>query len=140
MEEFWFRTSFLEVEPGEEEETNPHCYGKQLARWMQAELATRGYPGIELVPEDWGWCVLCHRDPFKLWVGCGSCLTSEEQRNSDSTPRGEDLIWHCFVVAEKPFLKKLFGGPDTTIATVRLAEQVRQVLASDSRIQFVEAP
>ncbi len=67
-----FRSELFEVEPGEDERTNPGCYGKALAHWLRDRFAERGHPDASVVPEDFGWCVMLEREPALLWVGCAS--------------------------------------------------------------------
>jgi hypothetical protein len=43
-EGYWFKSSKFQVEPGEDEETNPGLYGRQLARWLKARLETAATP------------------------------------------------------------------------------------------------
>ena len=39
--QLWFRSAQFEIEPGEEEETNPLCFGRQLANWLR-EISDQG--------------------------------------------------------------------------------------------------
>ena len=34
MDQFWFKTNLFDIEPNEDEETNPRIYGKQFAHWL----------------------------------------------------------------------------------------------------------
>lgn len=69
---FQFRTDLFPIDPREDEETNPFCYGRSLAQWVRSKFAELGYFPEPIVPEDWGWCVILHREPFLLWVACGN--------------------------------------------------------------------
>ena len=80
MNGYWFTSSLFKIEPGEDEEINPGCYGRQLAVWLKKQLEERGYSVEPIINEDWGRCLMCSRDPFMLWVGCG---------NMDAKPRGD---------------------------------------------------
>lgn len=55
--QLWFRSTLFEIEPGEDEETNPLCFGRQLARWLRQALIAQGYFVEEPIPKDWGWCL-----------------------------------------------------------------------------------
>src|SRR5688572_21757160 len=92
---YWFRSTLFSVEPGEDENTNPRCYGKQPAHWLRTQLEKCGYSVVEAIPEDWGWCVMCQRDPFLLWVGCRNRSDYDTAKPEDPPPRQEDLLWHC---------------------------------------------
>lgn len=86
MEGFWFKSSKFEIEPGEDEEINPRIYGRQLAIWLKARLEQTGYAVEEIINEDWGRCLMCARDPFMLWVGCGNVMDAGEV-DSDTPAR-----------------------------------------------------
>jgi hypothetical protein len=137
--QFWLKSSLFEIESGEDERTNPGCYGKQLATWLRSKLIEKGYNVEELIAEDWGWCVMCGREPFLLWVGCGSVL--EHGPQLDAPPlRGKDVTWSCFVAAEKPFLRGLFKRMDTTAAVEKLYKQVEGILKAEPAITLVAEP
>ncbi len=137
--DFCFTSNLFQVEPGEDEETNPYRYGKQLSHWLAGKLAAAGYPEAEVIPEDWGWCVMCSRDPFMLWVGCGNQDTDETLENPELI-RNQPIIWRCFVVAEVPFWKRILGKPDTESSERNLSEQLQGLLTSEAQIRMVECP
>lgn len=41
--QLWLKSALFEIEPGEDEATNPGCYGKQLASWLHSKLVEKGY-------------------------------------------------------------------------------------------------
>jgi hypothetical protein len=88
---YWFTSSLFEIEPGEDKETNPGCYGRQLAVWLRKQLQERGHTVEPIINEDWGRCLMCSRDPFLLWVGCG---------NMDPKPFGDAV--HDFLRLDPP--------------------------------------
>ena len=96
----WFKSSKFEIENGEDEEINPRIYGRQLARWLKERLTEKGYHVKDIINEDWGRCLMCSRDPFMLWVGCGSITDYDTARPGDGPPAKEDMVWHCFATAE----------------------------------------
>jgi hypothetical protein len=63
-QQFWFRSTLFEIEPGEDEETNPLCYGRQFSRWLRDRLVSEGRIVEEVIPEDWGWCLVIQRRPY----------------------------------------------------------------------------
>jgi hypothetical protein len=134
MNGYWFTTSLFEVEPGEDEEINPGLYGRQLALWLKAQLEQRGYSVEPIIAEDWGRCLMCSRDPFLLWVGCGNADTDP------ADPATEPIIWHCFPVAEVPFWKRLFARPDTGPALKQLDADLHFILSTHPEIALVEEP
>lgn len=132
---YFFTSSLFAVVPGEDAATNPGCYGKQVAEWVATQLKARGYEEAEVIPEDWGWCVMCGGKDFLVWVGCGNV-------ESDSP----DIVWHVFPVVEVPFfslkshLKRLLGGLDTRSPLLKLDEELHAILAAEPAIQLEEAP
>ncbi len=89
----FFKTDLFEIEEGEDSETNPEIYGKQFATWLKNKFSTLGYEVEEIIPEDWGWCVMCERNPSMLWIGCASYIDGEVEK--DQLPDKDDVIWHC---------------------------------------------
>jgi hypothetical protein len=106
---------------------------------LRTKLVEKGYKVEEVIPEDWGWCVMCARDPFMLWVGCGSVLDHEP--NPDAPPPSrKEITWSCFVTAEKPFLRGLFKRIDTTSAVERLYRDVEGILKAEPTITLTAEP
>ena len=133
MEGHWFTSTLFHVEPGEDQEVNPGRYGRQLARWLQARLKERGYLHADVVAEDWGWCVMCHAQPFMLWVGCGNV---ESEAPAESTP----IVWHCFAVAEVPLLTRIFKRVNAAPELSRLNSTLHTILSGTDGITLVSEP
>ena len=118
MQDYWFTSTLFKIARGEENETNPGCYGKELGNWLCCRLEEKGYEGVELLPEDWGWCVMCSQEEMYLWVGCGAVLQDNLSDNVavDTLPDSQTIIWHVFPRVEVPishiksWLKNLLGG------------------------------
>ncbi len=110
-----FATDFFQPEPGEEELTNPGCYGRSLAHWLRDQLVHRGVSVEEVLPEDFGWVVMVSRQPFLLWLGCG---------NTD----GSTSEWIIFAAADLSLRQRLFGGPDPSAAVEQLWRHVQAVV------------
>ena len=109
---YWFKSDLFEIREGEDGEVNPGIYGKNLANWLCGKFNALGYDA-ELIPEDWGWCVMCYSKEYMLWVGCGSVM--DEEPYPQKAPLPGEVIWHVFPEVEVPvsmpssFIKKLFG-------------------------------
>ena len=138
--QIWFRASQFQIEAGEDEETNPRCYGKHLATWLRGKLIAEGYAVEEVIAEDWGWCVMCRRNPFMLWVGCANIHDYSKSGQDGPLPLGGEVVWSCIIVAEVPMLARLFSRPDTDGATSQLYAQVKRILSAELDIVFVEEP
>ena len=137
MNAYWFTSAVFKIEPREDEEINPGCYGRQLAIWLKKQLEGRGYSVEPIINEDWGRCLMCSRDPFMLWVGCGN---TQRPESFDVAPREEAIVWHCFAAAEVPFWKRLFRRPDTTAALARLEKDLGAILSESADIRLVDEP
>lgn len=144
---FYFRSALFQISKNEDEETNPFCYGKSLAKWLHQEFSQIGYQPEPIIAEDWGWCLMLKREPFMLWIACGNdravfyeTVTTEQK--ADLIPQAEEMLWHCTVVDEVPFWKmffwkKLFGIVSTDEAAALVRTQLHQILTNESRIHFV---
>lgn len=136
---YWFKSSKFEIEPGEDEEINPHIYGRQLAIWLKVRLEESGYTVEDIINEDWGRCLMCATDPFMLWVGCGN-VTDFDAPPEDVPPNKEDIVWHCFATAEVFFWRRLFKKIDTEPAVAKLHADLGRILAAEPEITLVDEP
>ena len=113
MKGYWFKFPLFKVELGEDELTNPFCYGKQLSEWIKSKFLNLGYEVEEVIEESWGFCVMLQREPYSLWVGCGNVRsdfyeTISQEKKQTFVPTEEQLHWYCFPAAEVSFWKKIF--------------------------------
>lgn len=139
-----FRSDLFLIDPREDEETNPFCYGKSLAEWLRKKFEELGYLPEPVIAEDWGWCVMLAREPFMLWVGCG-CDRSEfydkvtPEDKAAFAPDGRSVTWSCIVGTDAPiwtafFWKKLIGQASTQEQAQVVASQLRTILQSEPGI------
>ena len=149
MEEgFWFKSDLFQIQPGEDEDTNPGCYGKELGNWLCNKFKDLGYEVEDLIAEDWGWCVMCYSRDYLLWVGCGSMMIDDfpDSYDPESPPNSKDVVWHVFPVVEVPFffirswIKKLFGKLDTKKPLQKLRDELKSILDKEPRIEGCESP
>lgn len=145
---FMFRSDLFQIDPQEDEETNPFCYGRSLAEWVRARFAELGYQPEPVIPEDWGWCVMLQRLPFMLWIGCGNDRSefydrvAPEAKNS-FVPNGRELVWSCFVGTDVPvwtlfFWSRLLGKASTDQQVSLVSDQLRAMLLEEARIELLE--
>jgi len=140
MPGYWFTSSLFNAEPGEDEETNPRLYGRQPANWLREKFISCGYPVAEVIPEDWGWCVMCQREPYALWVGCVNLRDYECAKEGDPPPTQEKLLWNAFPVAEIPFFRYLLRHkPDVAPGLAKLDFQLRAFLEAEPGIRLLDA-
>jgi hypothetical protein len=135
---YWFRSTRFRVEPGEDSDTNPCVFGRQLATWIATQLRERGYPDAEEVAEDWGWAAVCQRRPFCLYVACGNILENLDGDGPTRVP-DEDIIWHAYATADKPLFAR-WRGIDVDTAVARLDAALDEMLRDDPEIHLVPEP
>ena len=135
---YLFTSSLFEVELGEDAETNPRRYGRQLALWIKKKFEELGYDVEDVIPEDWGWCVMCQRAPFTLWIACGNRDDSVTAKEDDPPPRANEIIWHCFPVAEVSLIQRLFKKIDTSGALDKLDIELKKIITSDPAIKLTD--
>ena len=137
---YWFTSTLFGVDPGEDQETNPRLYGRQPASWLRQKFLDLGYPVEEVIPEDWGWCVMCQRQPYELWIGCVNLRDYEYAKEGDPPLTTEELLWHAVPMADVPFFKYLIRRkPDVSIGLAKLDSELRAVLQAEARIQMVDS-
>lgn len=135
----WFKSSEFEAEPGEDEETNPRMYGRQVAIWLHKEFSELGYDVEEVFGEDWGWCVMCQRNPYSLWIGCVNLRDYEYTQPGDPPPPAKSLLWNVVPMAEVPFFRYLFKEkPDPQPGLEKIESELMNILESDSRVEVVD--
>ena len=135
---YWFESDLFEIEEGEDEETNPRMYGKHLSNWIRQKFINLGYEVEDVIPEDFGWLVLCQRNPYLLGVSCVSYVDYENMNEDDPAPKPEEVTWCCMVFVEVPFFKRLFKKIDTTEGADKLGRELQAILNSEPRIKFVD--
>jgi hypothetical protein len=137
MDGYRFRSGLFDIEPGEDAEINPRMYGRQLAVWLKRQLELRGYDVEPVIAEDWGRCLMCSREPFMLWVGCGSVVDYDTAMPDDPPPAKGDVVWYCFPMVEVPFWKRIFNRPDTASELSRLNADLSAILGGEPNIALV---
>jgi hypothetical protein len=137
MNVYRFTSTRFEIEPGEDGEINPRMYGRQLAAWLKTQLEARGHAVEPVIAEDWGRCLMCAREPFLLWVGCGNEVDYATAQPGDPPPAVEDVVWVCYAEAEIPLRKRLFKRPDPSAALARLDDDLRGILDGEPGIAML---
>lgn len=144
---YWFKSELFEIQKDEDKDTNPGCYGKSLAEWLCQKFEAIGYEA-SVIPEDWGWCVMCVYGEYMLSVGCGPMQTEEYIKNIEMEiiPNKSDIVWHVFTTIEIPFffikslLRKWTGSLDLETPHNKLKSELHKILNSESGIAFCEEP
>ena len=144
-EAYWFKSPLFKVEAEEDKNTNPFCYGRELANWIRCKLNDLGYSIEEVIEEDWGFCVMCQREPYSLWVGCGNMRSDFYEKVNPADHEGfipdpDDLVWYCFPTADIPFLKRFFGKVASTDGLEKLNSELKIILSNEKEITFVDKP
>jgi len=117
-----FRSSAFPAEPGEDAKINPGRWGIALARYLRAELTSRGFPGGAPFFEDWGCCIPIANEAFPLWVGCG---------NYEEYPDG----FLCFIEPSKPIVRRFFRKIDTSQRVSAVADALDAALRANLAVR-----
>lgn len=137
---YCFKSTLFKVEPGEDEETNPCIYGKQFSEWLTTKLNENGYKGAVNDAEDWGWAVSCQSKPFYLFVACASFVDYDKEPNPEYVPAPDEVIWQCFVSADKPLFRNPFKKLDVQPDIEKLQNTVFNILDATEEIERVPEP
>ena len=138
IENIDFKSDLFDIEPVEDEETNPRMYGRQLANWLRERFKEKGYDVEEVIPEDWGWCVMCTREPYWLWVGCSSLTDYDMANPGDPPPNKNEVTWSCFATAEVTLLKRILKSIDTKPGLQKLQSELLDIIQNEKRINIVD--
>jgi len=150
LPQFWFRSKMFPVVLGEDAESNPFCYGRELGRWLQARFADHGYTPEPVFAEDWGWCVMLSRTDGLLWLGCGNDRSLfydkvTPEQHATFIPEPGSFTWTAFVGTDQPAWSLRFGK--RKLAIERLSSAAREatvllgnVLQSERGIELVPEP
>jgi len=88
-----------ESDPAHADYINPEIFAHELANFIEAGLAGRGYQIRSRVVEDWGiWLEIEHGGSYTLAVGCA---------NLDKPDKGP-IRHRIFVVPDKPEVRRWF--------------------------------
>lgn len=136
--DYIFQSSLFNIEEGEDENTNPYLFGRELANWLCDQLLIRGYDVDEVFAEDWGWCLMCQTEPYQLYVGCTSILNENlVQRCKD--PKSEaEILWHVITFSEKLLIARLWRKIDTKPGLNRLNGDLQDILNSNPSISWAD--
>ena len=127
MNRFCFQSSKFKPVPNEEKYTNPGIYGKECAEWLANELKNIGYTIKEIVPEDWGWCIILDGfDTYSYWIGCNGEYYDDH------------LIWSCFVSVDEPFFKNPFKTYNKNDVVKSIEADVLKIL--NENFVLIECP
>jgi hypothetical protein len=150
MQQFWFHSNLFHVDPAEDEETNPFCYGRELAQWAKDKFSQLGYMPEEVFPEDWGWCVMLSRESGMLWLGCSNIRSHlyeqvSQERKKTFVPDGSALTWTVVVGTDKPFWSFRIAKRRAAIERLekeahKVALELETILKAEVRITLVSRP
>ncbi|MGC1496567.1 MAG: hypothetical protein WA790_12230 [Sulfitobacter sp.] len=127
---FLFTSATFSATPGELDEwhddfINPGLYALELARFLERELAQRGYPFKTQCQEDWGhWMELEHDGKFTLGLGCSN---TQEEFDGQTEHR-------IFITPDKPIIRRFFKKINVRNDVEKLAATLRELLKNSSAI------
>jgi hypothetical protein len=143
-----FRSTLFPIDPREDDETNPFCYGRSLAGWLRSKLASLGHSPEEVIPEDFGWIVVLSRGSGMLWVGCVNdrhhlySQVSPENKAS-YVPDAEPVAWNVWIATDKPMWSLNLGKRKARIQELErqaaeVSAQVKSILNTEPQIEMLQ--
>lgn len=114
MHSIIFTSSDFPVFPHEDEEVNPGILGRSVADWIKKSLAGTKFEITEDITEDFGYCLMVHRKPYWLWVGCSGFSDHPYDEGgldeivTSSFPL-ESIEWRIWVKTEWGLMSRLLG-------------------------------
>lgn len=112
-----FSSAHFKITPDEDKSTNPGIYGNALAHWIATQLKERGIVAHDVVPEDWGWCVIAYTKPVRVNIAVA---------NID----GSATRWRLFVFAERGPLQLLKSSSELKKHAALLCEHLTPIVTS----------
>lgn len=104
---------------------------------MRNELL-ESYRSIEEVfPEDWGWCVMCGREPFRFFV---VVVNTVDQGLIDGIAKQEppdEVLWYVEPVVEVPFWRRRAANQEAGNIADELHSQLRAILEREPEIRVL---
>ena len=91
----------------------------------------------EVIPEDWGWCVMLGREPSMTLNRLCKCRDYDTAKEGDPVPKKEDVFWHC-VPSAGCVLKRMFKKIDVSPGLYKMDLQLWEILRKEPFIEFVD--
>lgn len=124
------RSKKFPVQSGEDDEIiNDGMYGKALAKYLQEQLAQRGYVVPFVCAEDWGWWVELDTSPIRS----GICIYA--------LPESSDPIEYVCsdgFTSDRNWSWAKFRFIDTRQLSSKIYDDLVQTFQSDQDVQIVE--
>ena len=150
LQPFWFRSKMFRVALGEDAESNPFCYGRELGQWLKSKFTERGYSPEDVFAEDWGWCVMLSQTDGRLWLGCGNDRSKfygqvTPEQHASFVPEAGSFTWTVFVGTDSPawslWVAKRKAAVERLAVDAQKANAVLEnVLQSEKGITLVAEP
>jgi hypothetical protein len=119
-----FAPTFSLLSPEKRKKSIPVAGASVWLNICMKNYDAHGFQPETIDSEDWGWCVPIRNDSFNLWIGCG---------NQDDTKNG----FLCFIIPDKPEIRKLFKKINTTAVVLRLADALDKILTAEPGIHDI---
>lgn len=123
------------VLPHEDEQLNPGIPGKSVATRITERLSGTRFKITEEIHEDFGYCLMVHRKPYCLWVGCArSSDHPYEEEGLDAALAAafplESIAWTVWVTSERGLLSRLLMRDDRSADKNELLALLRAELSA----------
>ena len=143
MDEIIFTSTAFPVLPNEDEAINPGIFGRSVADWIKKSLTGTKFEITEDINEDFGYCLIVHRTPYWLWVGC--CGYSDHPYDEGALDESvaaslplASIEWRVWVTTEWGVLSKLLRRDNRIRDQHELLDILRDKLSALPHVVFRE--
>jgi hypothetical protein len=141
MNNIVFNSTDFPVIPHEDDELNPGILGRSVADWIKEILRGTRFEITEDINEDFGYCLMVHRRPYWLWVGCSGFSDYDYPENeltkeiAESFPL-ESIEWNIWVTSERGYISKLLNKDNRKSDIRELHALLKDKLANKKQVRF----
>ncbi|HEY4215188.1 MAG TPA: hypothetical protein VGM84_27195 [Steroidobacteraceae bacterium] len=122
----WVEPEDFRIDAREDVHAGLGDYGRAFAVSIAERLRVEGEPVLDVVPEDFGHCVILRRRPYLLWIGC-----AKEYGNTGR--------WGAFVCAQPNVLQHWMLAVQLRADIARVQARLLEVLMASTGAVELEA-
>lgn len=142
MRNIIFTSTHFPVLPHEDKELNHGILGRSVADWIKDCLHDTRFAITEDVNEDFGHCLMIHRQPYWLWIGCvGASDHDYDEDGLDEKTAGAfplaSIQWTVWVRAEWGLLSWLLRRDRRASDRREILQLLKARLAALPRTAFL---
>lgn len=141
MRTITFTSTEFPVIPHEDEDLNHGILGRSVADWIKDCLRGTRFKITEDINEDFGHCLMVHRKPYWLWVGCsGSSDHEYDEGGLDEIVAAsfplKSIEWTIWVTTEWGLLSNLLRRDQRSTDRNELLDLLKLKLSELPHVTF----